>query len=123
MKPFTSSTKPLLSFAQTTVLEKLVDAVGDRLTELTQSEKYQLSAVISIYLWGLAEDIEEPNPTGYDDGADDDLLSIAQTYLPFGVSGNVKAVLFILKDEDPNNLATILSAVNEYAKEDDRLHH
>jgi hypothetical protein len=123
MKPFSSSTKPLLSFAETELLKKLVSACGDRLTELSQSEKYQLSTVISLYLWGLAEDIEQPNPEGYKDGADDDVLTIAQKYLPFTVSGDVKAALFILKDEDPDNLATILSAVNEYAKEDDRLHH
>lgn len=122
MKPFTSSTKPLLSFAQTTILEKLVSACGDRLTELKQSEKYQLSTVISFYLWGLAEDMEETEPGGYPDGADEDLLAIAQKYLPFSVSGDVKAVLFILKDEDPDNLAAILPAITAYAREDERLH-
>ena len=122
MKPFTSSTKILLSFAETELTKKLVSACGDRLAELSQSEKYQLSTTISLYLWGLAEDVENPNDEGYPDGADDTVLDIAQKYLPFGVSGNVKACLFILKDEDPDNLATILSAVNEYAKEDTRLH-
>ena len=122
MKPFTSSTKILLSFAETELTKKLVSACGDRLSELTQMEKYQLSTTISLYLWGLAEDIENPNDEGYSDGEDDTVLDIAQKYLPFGVSGNVKAALFILKNEDPDNLAAILSAVNEYAKEDTRRH-
>ena len=122
MSRLTSSTKPLLSFAETEITKKLVSACGDRLSELSQSEKYQLSTTISLYLWGLAEDVENPNDEGYPDGKDDTVLDIAQKYLPFGVSGNVKACLFILKNEDPDNLATILSAVNEYAKEDTRLH-
>ena len=122
MKPFASSTKPLLSFAETELTKKLVSACGDRLSELTQMEKYQLSAAITVYLWGLAEDIEQSNDEGYDDGTDDTLLDIAQIALSFEVTGNVKAALFILKDEDPNNLAAMLSAVNEYAKEDTRRH-
>jgi hypothetical protein len=122
MTQFTSSTKPLLSFAETELIKKLVSACGDRLAELTQMEKYQLSAAITIHLWGCAEDIEQPNDEGYDDGADDDLMTTAQTYLPFGVTGNVSAALFILKDEDPDNLASILPAIVSYAKEDDRLH-
>ena len=122
MKPFTSSTKPLLSFAETEILKKLVSACGDRLSELSQSEKYQLSTTLSLYLWGLAEDIENPNDEGYPDGEDDTVLDTALKYLPYGVSGNVKAALFILKHEDPENLASILSAVNEYAKEDTRRH-
>ena len=122
MKPFTSSTKILLSFAETELTKKLVSACGDRLSELTQMEKYQLSAAITVYLWGLAEDIEQSNDEGYDDGTDDTLLDIAQIALSFEVTGNVKAALFILKDEDPNNLAAMLSAVNEYAKEDTRRH-
>ena len=122
MKPLSSSTKPLLSFAETELTKKLVSACGDRLSELTQMEKYQLSAAITVYLWGLAEDIEQSNDEGYDDGTDDTLLDIAQIALSFEVTGNVKAALFILKDEDPNNLAAMLSAVNEYAKEDTRRH-
>ena len=122
MTYFSSSTKPLLSFAETELTKKLVSACGDRLSELSQSEKYQLSTTISLYLWGLAEDIENPNDEGYPDGEDDTVMDIAQKYLPFGVSGNVKAALFILKNEDPNNLAAMLSAVNEYAKEDTRRH-
>ena len=122
MPQLTSSTKPLLSFAETELTKKLVSACGDRLSELTQMEKYQLSAAITVYLWGLAEDIEQSNDEGYDDGTDDTLLDIAQIALSFEVTGNVKAALFILKDEDPNNLAAMLSAVNEYAKEDTRRH-
>ena len=122
MKPLSSSTKPLLSFAETELTKKLVSACGDRLSELTQMEKYQLSAAITVYLWGLAEDIEQANDEGYDDGSEDSLLDIAQIALSFEVTGNVKAALFILKNEDPDNLAAILSAVNEYAKEDTRLH-
>jgi hypothetical protein len=122
MANFTTSAKVLTYYADSKAVQKLVSACGDRLAELTQMEKYQLSAAITIHLWGCAEDIEQPNDEGYGDGADDDLLTTAQTYLPFGVTGNVKAALFILKDEDPNNLACILSAVNEYAKEDTRLH-
>ena len=122
MTYLSSSTKPLLSFAETELTKKLVSACGDRLSELSQMEKYQLSAAITVYLWGLAEDIEQSNDEGYDDGTDDTLLDIAQIALSFEVTGNVKAALFILKDEDPNNLAAMLSAVNEYAKEDTRRH-
>ena len=122
MPQLTSSTKPLLSFAETELTKKLVSACGDRLSELSQMEKYQLSAAITVYLWGLAEDIEQANDEGYDDGSEDSLLDIAQIALSFEVTGNVKAALFILKDEDPNNLAAMLSAVNEYDKEDTRRH-
>ena len=87
MKPFTSSTKILLSFAETELTKKLVSACGDRLSELTQMEKYQLSAAITVYLWGLAEDIEQSNDEGYDDGTDDTLRTYALTGLP--CSGSV----------------------------------
>jgi hypothetical protein len=107
MAQFTSSTKPLLSYAETELTKKLVRACGDRLTELTQMEKYQFSAAITVYLWGLAEDIEQANDEGYDDGSEDSLLDIAQIALSFEVTGNVKACLVIL---------------NDYAREDTRLH-
>jgi hypothetical protein len=122
MSQFTSSTKPLLSFAQTPTLEKLTARFGDRLSELTQCEKYQVTTAIGLYLWGLSEDIENPTPYPCDDGVDDDIHDVAKLYMPFGLSKPVHDALGILKDEDPNNLACIMGPIAEYAKEDTRLH-
>lgn len=117
MKPFTSSTKPLFSFAETDGLKKLVACAGDRLTGLTRAEKYQLSTALSLMLWTIAEDLESA------------LLEVPEDWQPISVeavasslkfSGNVKLCLLCLTDESPETLAAILSAINEYAREDNR---
>lgn len=118
MKPFTSSTKPLLSFCETDGLKKLVAAAGDRLTGLSKTEKYQLSTVLSLILWTVAEDLESV------------VIEVPENWQPLSfeaiaanlkVSGNVKLCLLYLTDESPDTLAAILPVINEYAREDDRL--
>lgn len=112
MKNFTSSTPVLLSFAETNGLKAVVKFAGDRLTKLSRTEKYQLSAVISLTLWGISEDAESPalgSQVSFE-GAIDELK----------VSANVKFCILILASEFPETLAVILPAINAYAKEDDR---
>lgn len=115
---FSSSTKVLFAFAETEATKKLVNAYGDRLSELTQMEKYQLVTAIGLLMWSLAYDIENN-----DDRPSDDLVSALEALNEdIELTGNVQACLLILKDEDPDNLSAILSAICEYAREDDRLH-
>ena len=116
-KQFSSSTKILLSFAETEITKKLVTVYGNRLEKLTQCEKYQLVTAIGLLMWSLAYDIENG-----DDRESDNLMSSLAVLENVEVTGNVQACLVILKNEDPHNLASILSAISEYAREDDRLH-
>jgi hypothetical protein len=108
MPQFTTSDKPLLSFVETTLLKKFVEAVGDRCERLTQSERYQLASCISIFCWTFCE--------MDDDDELENLLEVYHSTIPVSATGNVVACLTLLKDEDSDNLSGILPAISAYAK-------
>jgi hypothetical protein len=112
MKRFTSSTPILLSVEQTAGTEKFSKVFGDRLSELSRCEKYQLAAVIALILWEIAEDAESSvmGPQ----------VVAVEAIEKLEVSPSVKLCVLILKDEFPETLAAILPAISAYAKEDDR---
>ena len=116
MPHFTSSTKTLLSFSETTATKKLVAKYGDRLTGLNRGEKYKLVAAISIYL-GLSH---VPGESDMDAKrfATENLLTIAEYVFHQSLPNDVDCCLDILKDESIDSLASILSPISEYARED-----
>ena len=118
MSHFTSSTKILLSFSETDSTKRVVAKYGDRLSGLSQSQKYSLVAAIATYLWGISEDIELKTRNFTHN---ENLVSTSRFAISPDLPKDVRDCLFILKNEDPHNLATILSAISDYAKEDDRL--
>lgn len=114
---FSSSTKTLLSFSETTATKKLVDIYGDRLTGLNRGEKFKLVAAISCYL-GLehmpGESLQDAKRF-----ASENLVTISELMFS-ALPNDVDCCLSILKHEDIDSLAAILSPISEYAKEDNR---
>lgn len=126
-KNFTTSAKVLTSYVETKAVHKLCEAFGQRLTELTQEEKYQLATAFALMLWGCCDSGigEGAEPDEFEDlfetdDSDKDLLETTQHQLMPEVSGNVKAALIILQNEEPEILAQLLPAIAEYARDDDR---
>ena len=111
MTQFTSSAKVIQHFCsnQSDAIDKLAAAVGNRLEKLTQCERYQLATCIGMYLWYVTELTEEED-------VEDTLVSFYQTMMPLIATGNVQLCLFLLDGEDPDNLADILPAITEYAR-------
>ena len=118
-KKFSTSTKVLFAFSETEATKKLVAKYGDRLSGLSQSEKYSLIAAIGCYLWGIAEDIElgtkEFNDT-------ETLVTVPHFAINPDLSKSVKQCLVILQNDSTESLAAIIYPLGEYAKEDTRLH-
>lgn len=114
---FSSSTKILLSFCETDATKKLVEIYGDRLTGLNRGEKYKLVSAISVYL-GLSHAPGE-SPSDAKRFASENLVTVAE-FMFSALPNDVDCCLEILKDESIDSLAAILSAISEYAKEDNR---
>ena len=108
-----TSTKPVTFFIDTPGIRKLEQAVGAKLTGLTQREKYQLIEAIGGYLSHMVADDENAEL-----GEDDEwtLVDYARQCCP-DVDNNVFAILFILKDEECEALAHLLPAIAEYARD------
>ena len=108
-----TSTKPVTFFIDTPGIRKLEQAVGAKLTGLTQREKYQLIEAIGGYLSNMVADDENAEL-----GEDDEwtLIDYAKQCSP-DLDNNVFAILFILKDEECEALAHLLPAIAEYARD------
>jgi hypothetical protein len=122
MAPFSSSTAVLTSFGQSADINLLCADYGERLQGLTQSEKYQLVVALGLTLWNAAEKIESESDDDDDDDDDTDHLDTVLSVQTPDFDDKPWTAFKVLKNEDLNNLACILSAIAEYAKEDDRLH-
>ena len=110
MTQFTSSAKVIQHFCsnQSDAIDRLAEAVGNRLEKLTQCERYQLATCLSMYLWYITELTEEEE-------VEDTLVGFYRNMIPLVATGNVQLCLFLLNGEDPDNLADILPAISEYA--------
>ena len=111
MPQFTSTAKPIQYYisAQSNAIDALAAAVGDRLEKLTQCERYQLLAVVGLFLWNLAETEDGEDVTV-------SLVSCYEVDCPYTVTGNVKICLKLLNGESPDTLSDALPAIAEYAK-------
>ena len=111
---FTSATKTLTYYIDTPGTQRLVEACGSRLTEMTQREKYQLAGTIGEY---LATMVKDPENGELDEDETWTLLDhISQNN--HCLTNNVKALLVILRDEKCESLAALLPAIAEYARDD-----
>ena len=108
-----TSTKPVTFFIDTPGIRKLEQAVGAKLTELTQREKYQLIEAIGGYLSNMVADDEN---TELGEGDVWTLIDYSKQCCP-DIDNNVFAILFILKDEECEALAHLLPAIAEYARD------
>ena len=128
MPQLTTSAKTLLFYVETKAVKRLGEVFGDKLQKLAQEEKYQLCTAIALMLWGccdsgigegrvsdadFGEFMVDPNPTP-------DLISASDDQLGPEMTGNVRAALVLLQNEEPEILAQLLPAVAEYARDDDR---
>ena len=127
MAQFTSSAKTLLFYVETKAVKRLGEVFGDKLQKLTQEEKYQFCTAIALMLWGCCD-------SGIGEGSDDDLdfsdlvlegdeadaCRVVDDQLAPAITGNVRAALILLQNEEPEILAQLLPAVAEYARDDDR---
>ena len=127
MAQFTSSAKTLLFYVETKAIKRLGDVFGHKLDRLIQEEKYQLVTAIALMLWGCCD-------SGIGEGSDDDLdfsdlvlegdeadaCRVVNDQLVPEVTGNVRAALVLLQNEEPEILAQLLPAIAEYARDDDR---
>ena len=111
MTQFTSSAKPIQYFCETTLINKLARAVGDRLERLTQSERYQLLTCLSSWCHAYCELVEDEEP--------ETLLEHYYSSVTLEYSGNVLACLALLEHEDVDNIAAMLPAIAEYARNED----
>ena len=119
MTHFTSSTKTLLSFSETDATKKLVAKYSDRLSGLSQSDKYSLLVAINCYLWGISEDIEKVSNHWTNT---ETLVTVPHYAINPDLSKSVKDCLIILQNDSTDSLADILSPISDYAREDTRLH-
>lgn len=126
-KNFTTSAKVLTSYVETKAVHKLCEAFGQRLTELTQEEKYQLCTALALMCWGCCDsgigEGDEPDEFAdlfEDDDSEQDLIETTQQQLMPEVTAHVMTALVILQNEDPDILAQLLPAIAEYARDDDR---
>ena len=108
-----TSTKPVTFFIDTPGIRKLEQAVGAKLTGLTQREKYQLIEAIGGYLSNMVADDEN---TELGEGDVWTLIDYSKQCCP-DIDNNVFAILFILKDEECEALAHLLPAIAEYARD------
>ena len=111
MSHFTSSAKPIQYFCETTLINKFASAVGDRLERLTQSERYQLLTCLSSWCHSYCELVE--------DEESETLLGHYYSSVTLEYSGNVLACLCLLEHEDVDNIAAILPAIAEYARNEE----
>lgn len=118
MKEFSSSTKVLVSFADSPQIRGLTRLFGDRLSGLTRLEKYQLVAAIGELLMNIADD-EENEEYGISFSNTTDITQ-CRPLSNRPLSKNAVNAIDTLKGEDPANLAAILAPIAEYAREDDR---
>ena len=110
MTQFTSSAKPIQHFCETQLINKLADAVGDRLERLEQIERQQLLMCLSTWVYSVHvhrlldkdEDVETP-------------LENYRSSIAYQGTKTVIACLIMLEDEQPDNIAAILPAIAEYA--------
>ena len=111
---FTTTTKTLTYYIDTTGIQRLAKACGERLTGLNTREKYQLAGVIAEYLATMVED-EENGELGEDETW---TLLNHEAQHQNDITGKVHAVLAILADEECESLAALLPAIAEYARDD-----
>ena len=110
---FSSATKTLTYYIDTPGIRKLEQMCGSRLERLTQREEYQLAGVIAEYLAVMTDD---PENAAIDEDEGWTLLN-TEWGTSIVTTNNVKTVLEILNDEDPEVLAALLPAVAEYARD------
>ena len=125
MTQFTSSAKTLLFYVETKAVKRLGEVFGNRLEKLTQEEKYQLCTAIALMLWGCCDSVpDEDDDLDFSDLVleDDeaDACRVVDDQLAPAITGNVRAALVLLQNEEPEILAQLLPAVAEYARDDDR---
>ena len=127
MPQFTTSAKTLTYYVETKAVKHLGEVFGHKLDKLSQEEKYQLVTAIALMLWGCCD-------SGIGEGSDEDLdfsdlvlegdeadaCRVVNDQLVPEVTGNVRAALVLLQNEEPEILAQLLPAVAEYARDDDR---
>lgn len=130
-KPFSTSAKTICSYVETPAVRKLEASFGDKLSGLSQEEKYQLCTAIALMLWGCCDSgtEEDKDPEGYSDldifgmdlsDGEPDLITTQNDQLVPEVTAHVMTALVILQNEPPEILAQLLPAVAEYARDDDR---
>ena len=110
---FSSATKGITYYVETPGIRRLEQMCGSRLTELTQREKYQLAGVIAEWLAVMTDD---PENETIDEDEGWTLLN-TEWGTSIVTTNNVKVVLEILNDEDPEALAALLPAIAEYARD------
>ena len=119
---FSSATKTLTYYIDTPGIRKLEQMCGSRLERLSQEELYQLCTAIALMLWGCCEPAQEIDPDDefadlFSDHSEPDLINSVEELVTPDVTGNVKACLILLQNEDPEALAALLPAVAEYARD------
>jgi hypothetical protein len=108
MAQFTTSAKPIQHYRESALINKFAHAVGDRCERLTQSERYQLITVLSLYCHACCElDDDDEADTPYE---------CYYRYIDVPFSVNVVACLVLFEDEEPDAIASILPALTEYAR-------
>ena len=117
-----TSAKTLTYYIETPGICKLARACGDKLQRLTQEELYQLCTAIALMLWGCVEPTAEVDPDDefadlFEAESEPDLINSVEELVTPDVTGNVKACLILLQNEDPETLAALLPAVAEYARD------
>ena len=129
---FTTSAKPITSYVETKAIRTLGEVFGDKLSKLSQEEKFQLATAIALTLWGCCDSgIGEGQGDDDEDDLDfgelmdevesePDLISVSENQLVPAVTENVIGALKILRFEDPEILAQLLPPIAEYARDDDR---
>ena len=129
MPQFTTSAKTLLFYVETKAIKRLGEVFGDKLEKLAQEEKFQLCTAIALMLWGccdsgIGEGSDEDEDLDFSDLVTDesepDLIRATDDQLIPDITGNVRAALILLQNEEPEILAQLLPAVAEYARDDDR---
>jgi len=93
----------------THAIRKLIEAYGERLSDLTTREKYQLVEVIAGYLLSVAPHVDNPG--------DETWSLLDQVKDGYDISENVTAIAFILKDEKDETLADMLIAIAAFTRD------
>ena len=109
-------------------LQRFYEIFGADLNTLTQEEKYQLCTAIALMLWGCCisgfNDDDEDEDLDFSDlmanESEPDLINAVDEQLVPAITGNVRAALILLQNEEPETLAELLTVAAECARDDDR---
>lgn len=108
-------------------IRRFYEIFGADIGTLSQEEKYQLCTAISLMLWGCCDsgphDAEDEDLDFSDlmtNEAEPDIVDSVDEQLIPAITGNVRAALISLQNEEPEALAELLVVVAECARNDDR---